>query len=159
MNIFVLDRDIEKCAKYHCDRHVVKMILEYAQLLSTAHHVLSDQPPDGIYKPTHVNHPCAVWVRQSNNNYNWLWCLLSWLCQEYQHRYGKVHKTQHLLVPLYQPPKDIPISHKTEFPQCVTDDCLSDDAVTAYRKYYNTHKSSMCTWTNRHQPSWFKEIK
>lgn len=159
MNIFVLDRDVEKCAQYHCDKHVVKMVLEYAQLLSTAHHVLSDQPPDEIYKATHVNHPCAVWVRQSNNNYNWLYCLLRYLCGEYTYRYGRRHKTSHLLPILGRPPIYMPISHKTESPQCVTDDCLSKDAVTAYRKYYNIHKAYMCAWTNRHQPTWFKEIK
>jgi hypothetical protein len=160
MNIFLLSRDVEKCAQYHCDKHVVKMILEYAQLLSTAHHVLSDKPPEGIYKATHVNHPCAVWARQSNNNYLWLWCLLSYLCDEYEHRYGKVHKTKRLLVTLYQLPEHIPIGHKTSLPQCVADDCLSLDAVAAYRKYYRKHKAYMCTWTKRDQPDWFcKETK
>jgi len=81
MNIFYLDKDPRICAENHCDKHCVKMILEYAQLLSTAHRVLDGDPnqelPDGrqdvLYKATHVNHPSAVWVRQNEANYKWLY--------------------------------------------------------------------------------------
>ena len=119
MNIFYLDRDVTKCAEYHNDKHVVKMILEYAQLLSTAHRVLDgkeyidassgrkikrwrleDTSLEGcLYKATHVNHPSAVWVRQSNNNYNWLVCLFQSLLSEYTHRYGKIHSCDRLVAP------------------------------------------------------------
>ncbi len=124
MNIFVLDRDQQLCAQYHCDKHAVKMIVEYAQLLSTAHRILDGRPevvsyltksgkrrnktvyyfpphaerPDVreaiLYKATHVNHPCAVWARTSLNNYQWLVSLLDNLCAEYTKRYGRIHKVQ-----------------------------------------------------------------
>ena len=95
MNIFFLDEDSKMCAQAHCDKHVVKMILEYAQMMSTAHRVL-DPPSELIepmYKPTHKNHPAAVWVRESDANYKWLYDLWFWLAKEYWWRYDKMHKT------------------------------------------------------------------
>ena len=76
MNIFYLHDDPEVCAKSHCDKHVVKMILEYSQLLSTAHHELDGEPSIECYKSTHKNHPSALWARTNRSNYNWLWSLL-----------------------------------------------------------------------------------
>lgn len=156
MNIFYLDTNIVRCAEYHADKHVCKMIVEYAQLLSTAHYVL-----DGIqvgYKPTHKNHPCAVWARQSNNNYTWLVALLGALLLEYAERYGKVHKTNELVLVLDQPPRNIPTGPLTPPPQCVPDDCKGPDTVLAYRKYYNTHKASMAKWKLGNVPHWFKPV-
>ena len=86
MNIFYLDKDPKKCAEMHCDKHVVKMILEYAQLLSTAHRVLDgNEWADhvGLYKATHKNHPSAIWARESAGNYFWLNKLFQELCKEY----------------------------------------------------------------------------
>ena len=94
MNIFYLHDDPIYCAQMHCDKHVVKMILEYAQLLSTAHHEIDGTPSIDCYKPTHKNHPSAIWARNSRNNYRWLWWLLYGLQDEYTYRYGKVHATQ-----------------------------------------------------------------
>ena len=109
------------CAQYHNDRHLIKMILETAQLLSTAHRVLdgvetveqkyvdgslparwrnvkrwklSDNRENLLYSATHINHPSAEWVRQSVANYMWLSNLLVELCKEYTYRYGKVHKCE-----------------------------------------------------------------
>jgi hypothetical protein len=120
MNIFILSENIQECAEYHCDTHVVKMIVELAQLLSTAHRVL-----DGVetqitkttktgkvrtrtthimtepfketlyYKATHANHPCGVWVRESAENYLWTYDLLVALCDEYFHRYGRAKGKHH----------------------------------------------------------------
>ena len=94
MNIFYLHNDPQVCAAYHCDKHVVKMILEYAQLLSTAHHELDGVPSIECYKKTHVNHPSAVWARQSKRHYRWLYRLLSHTCREYTKRYRKIHATE-----------------------------------------------------------------
>jgi hypothetical protein len=69
MNIFYLDKSPYTCARYHCDKHVVKMILETAQLLCGAHWATGGTAQ---YKPTHLNHPCAIWVRKSLSNYKWL---------------------------------------------------------------------------------------
>lgn len=113
MNIFFLDRDPELCAKAHYDKHVVKMILEYAQLLSTAHHVLgSDVNPECIYKEAYKNHPCAIWVRQSPRNYYWLVGLWLNLLKEYYFRYGKIHASSALtkylkVIPDYHPQQNI----------------------------------------------------
>ena len=89
MNIFYLHNDPQVCAAYHCDKHVVKMILEYAQLLSTAHHELDGVPSIECYKKTHVNHPCTKWVRESLQNYRWLMRLITGLNDEYRKRYNK----------------------------------------------------------------------
>jgi hypothetical protein len=136
MNIFYLNNDPKLCAEMHLDKHVVKMILEYAQLLSTAHRVLdgtvstrlsksgrkqqyyplADERDNFLYSATHVNHPSAVWVRYSDKNYTWLICLLKELCKEYTHRYGKIHKCERdgLVKALIQLPKNIPIKNFTE---------------------------------------------
>ena len=79
MNIFYLDEDTEICAQYHCDKHVVKMILEYAQILCTVLHELGQEAP---YRPTHRNHPCTVWARESLDNWIWLRALCQALNQE-----------------------------------------------------------------------------
>jgi len=114
MNIFYLDHNVRKCAEMHNDKHVVKMILEYAQLLSTAHrildgvlstgvsasgrkktiYVLTDNRDTILYSATHANHPSAIWVRQSAANYMWLAELLEECCKEYTYRYDKVHKVE-----------------------------------------------------------------
>ena len=80
MNIFYLDSDIELNAKYHNDKHVVKMILESAQLLCGVHWYLGRSAP---YKFSHKNHPCSIWTRSSINNYNYLCKLGKALCKEY----------------------------------------------------------------------------
>ena len=82
MNIFYLDEDPVLAAQMHCDKHVVKMILESAQLLSTAHLLIDgDELADerGLYKATHKNHPSSKWVRDSSENYEWLWNLFDQL--------------------------------------------------------------------------------
>ena len=94
MNIFYLHSDPVTCAEWHCDKHVVKMILEYAQLLSTAHHEVDGTPSINCYKSTHRNHPSAIWARTNRKNYRWLWRLLDATATEYTHRYGKVHATK-----------------------------------------------------------------
>ena len=131
MNIFYLDNDPRICAEMHVDKHVVKMILEYAQLLSTAHrvldgdiviglsktgrkqtrYVLPDSRDSIMYSATHINHPSAQWVRQSFQNYIWLTDLLNFLCEEYTYRYGKVHKIESsglLNTLMVKVPKNIP---------------------------------------------------
>ena len=159
MNIFVLSLNPEEAAKAHCDKHVVKMILETAQLLSTAHHVHpSAYYPtiqDLIYKKTHVNHPCAIWVRANKQNYLWAFSLLFNLLNEYTFRYGKVHKTQRLLGPLALIPNIDQESALTPFAQAMPEVYRSQyDAVEAYRSYYINEKSKLLTYTKREKPEW-----
>ena len=110
MNIFYLDRDPVIAAQMMCDKHVVKMILESAQMLSTAHRVLDgDEYADrkGLYKLAHKNHPSTIWVRSSLENYTWLYDHMVALMAEYTYRYGKHHATERLLAPLFKSPKNM----------------------------------------------------
>ena len=158
MNIFYLDRDPVKCAMMHCDKHVVKMILEYAQLLSTAHHEIDGDPSIDCYKATHKNHPSAVWARENRSNYQWLWQLLNNLLVEYTFRYGKIHKTERsgIFENLRQLPHELRGGKFTDPPQCMPDYCKDDDAVIAYRNYYIREKSYMARWKNTDSPPWYK---
>jgi|TARA_R110002126_G_C10487833_1_gene502816 hypothetical protein len=145
----------------HLDKHCVKMILEYSQLLSTAHRVLDgDDYADahGFYKKTHMNHPSAVWVRKSADNYAWLVQLLSFLCIEYTYRYGKIHKVQdtRLMHKLFLIPNNIGTEPFTEPTPAMPDDCkIINDSIASYRKYYQLYKAHIAKWTDRNMPYWF----
>lgn len=180
MNIFYLDRHTQACAEMHNDKHCVKMILEYAQLLSTAHRIIDGVPsrvlfsgrqktvhslPDSrdgvLYSATHVNHPSAVWVRKARANYAWLQQLLAHLCKEYTHRYDRLHKVESsfLLDHLYQPPHGITVDVDfTEPPPAMPDEYkVLGDSIASYRNYYLGSKYKMSRWTNREMPSWFAD--
>lgn len=161
MNRFILDHNPEKAAMYHSDKHVVKMILEEAQMLSTAHHLsfsgITEDFASRIYKPTHKNHPCSVWVRQSEQNYLWALSLFAALCKEYSHRYGKIHKSFSLYPHLSQMPKHMPSVGLTPFPQAMPDYCKRESSIEAYRVYYVMEKSGIAKWTNRSEPEWWNE--
>lgn len=148
MNIFYLDSDPFEAATLQCDRHVVKMILESAQLLSTAHHELGSTAP---YKSTHKNHPSAVWVRQNYLHYAWLYRHFVGLCAEYEQRYGKTHKSWHVCrEALMDAPTRIPVEPFTEPPQCMPDECkVPGDSVAAYKQYYRLKNSE---WTKAGRP-------
>lgn len=154
MNIFYLDESPIDCATYHVDKHVVKMILEYAQLLSTAHRVLDKSTNSLFYKETHTNHPCAIWVRQSNLHYTWLYNLLVNLCKEYTFRYRKVHKvaSSFLLLELRSLPENIPYSGFVEPPKAMPDECKVPSTIKSYHNYYNLHKRKLFVWTKRETP-------
>ena len=181
MNIFYLDTNPTTCARYHNDKHVVKMILEYAQLLSTAHRVLdgtntirqsktgrkqtwyflNDYRDDLLYNATHINHPSAKWCRDSASNYEWLYELFCATCDEYTFRYGKIHLTdQKLRKILSQTPKNIS-SKKFEAPwRAMPDEVkIGDDSLASYRNYYNLNKTHLASWkgkvNSRTQPEWF----
>ena len=191
MNIFYLDHDVRKCAEMHNDKHVVKMILEYAQLLSTAHRVLDGVPqrmrrantgrqytwyslPDNrdvvLYSATHINHPSAVWVRDSAFHYLWLHELLNALCIEYTYRYGKIHKVQDsgLLLALAELPNNIDRSYEFIQPTPampddvkVYDEVATDrftiNSLASYRNYYIKNKTHLAKWKNRPIPAWYVE--
>jgi hypothetical protein len=190
MNIFYLDHDVRKCAEMHNDKHVVKMILEYAQLLSTAHrildgvlstgvsasgrkktiYVLADNRDTTLYSATHVNHPSAVWVRQSVQNYMWLAELLEECCKEYTHRYDKVHKVERdgLMQALKnQFPTNIPDSSFTEPTPAMPEDVkvlrevrtdrYELDSLASYRNYYIKNKTHLANWKKRPVPDWYND--
>lgn len=154
MNIFVLDTDHQKCAQYHCDKHVVKMILEHAQMLSVAN------PCDTSYKPTHKNHPCTKWVCESYDNYMWLCWLTYHLNQEWQYRYKhkRNHKAFDVILSLPDP-AHLPKRGLTPFAQAMpTQFKVVDDAVSAYRNYYTNSKQDIISYTRRPVPNWLIDI-
>jgi hypothetical protein len=156
MNIFVLSKNPQLAAHLHCDKHVVKMILETAQLLYSAHSVI----PEGGYKKTHVNHPCAIWTRESVANYKWLAELGWWLCKEYQFRYGehKTHKTEKHIVWLTENVPDIPDVGLTPFRQAMPVIYKCEDPVEAYQAYYLGDKvpRGFIKYTRRERPEFIE---
>lgn len=161
MNIFVLHTDPSKAARYHCDKHVVKMILETAQLLSTAHHMLdnSKYANTKLYRKTHYNHPCAVWVRETDSNYKWTLNLLYELLGEFTHRYNSNHSTAMIYRYLTKLPSHIKTGPLTPFAQAMPDEYKNQDAVVAYRKYYNSDKRHLFSWSKRPKPHWVTKGK
>ena len=182
MNIFFLHRDPEQAAKEHVDKHVVKMIVEYAQLLSTAHRMIdgseyTDYSKNGrkvkryklenpnaekvIYKACHYNHPSAVWVRENKLHYQWLYRLFKKLGHEFTHRYGKVHSTNLLLNQLLEtPPNNIPSIEWRDPPPAMKHypDCIvPGDSLQSYKNYYIVAKAYFAKWSKRETPKWFTE--
>jgi len=157
MNIFYLHKEPTTCAEFHCDKHVVKMILESAQMLSTAHRVLDGETfadHNRLYKLTHGNHPSNVWLRASNMNYRHLYELFIALCDEYTYRYGKIHATDaKLRIPLAMTPRNIVNGPMSQPPQCMPDEYKEDNSINGYRNYYLGEKAYMCKWTKREIPA------
>jgi hypothetical protein len=180
LNIFYLSKNPTQAAQWMVDRHCVKMILESAQLLSTAHRVidgieaeeirinvetgksrkvkmwiLPDERQDKIYSATHINHPSAIWIRQSIENYNWLVDHFHALMDEYTFRYGKVHKSKEMSSWISSPPYNLKIWEATPI-ICAMDEkyIISNDPVENYQNYYINGKSHLFKWTKRDKPSW-----
>ena len=156
MNIFLLDYDTKKCARYHCDKHVVKMILETAQLLCGVHHVTNQVTTEVPYKLSHKNHPCAIWARQSLPNYLYLCDLGLELCKEYTYRYGKRHKSQDVIEWCLTNKPNIPDTTFTTPARAMPDDYKVDNVVESYRRYYMGEKSNIAVWKNREVPEWYQ---
>ena len=157
MNVFFLDTRPDTAAEMHCDKHVTKMIIEYGQLLSTAHRVLDgdDAHPD-LYKIAHKNHPSTIWTRSSSQHYDWLFRLFRMVSAEYTIRYGKCHLTWKKLGKLLETaPKNIKDNGWIDPPQCMPDYCKKPDTVDAYRNYYLQEKASFAKWKYTNQPKWW----
>lgn len=155
MNIFVLDENPQIAAQMHNDKHVVKMILETAQLLCGVHWV-TDSQYSIPYKLSHKNHPCSIWVRECIENYIWLCDLGLSLCEEYTYRYGKRHKSQDIIEwALVNKPQLKENGDITPFALAMPDECKKTSAVDSYRLYYITHKSNISSWKNRNKPYWY----
>ena len=186
MNIFILDRNIKKSVEYHIDRHVVKMPLEAAQMLSTViavdkflgyvpraltraetQHIRKEAEGWPLYKPTHVNHPCNIWARTTIQNFMYLYEYLLFLGDEKQFRYPSKppHKSVGVIIDNFYDPEHLPSKGLTPFAMAMPDDYKDQaiDAIDAYRTYYicdKTHDRSgspMAFWTNRDRPHWWKE--
>ena len=160
MNIFFLDYDPQRCAEYMVDSHVSKMILETAQLLSTAHHLHNSPTAKYVYKPTHVNHPSAIWARKSLRNYEWLVNHFNSLAGEFSHRFGGRHHKSYwgLVDVLCEPPRGLVDYHLTVPKPAMDDEYVLyggqcwHSVVISYRNYYNLGKRHLHKWTNRPKP-------
>lgn len=170
MNIFVLDKDPIIAAKMQCDKHVVKMIIECAQMLSAAvdvnykfHLRINSEIKPSVqlglpgYPPAHIKHPCTMWVIESLGNYRWLLKHMRALCLEYSNRYKKVHKQESLLM-IYE----AQISHmffnqtkRTGFVQAMPEKYKDPDPVKAYQNLYNMDKFVFAKWKMGNVPKWF----
>ena len=181
MNLFVLDKNPVKAAQLQCDKHVVKMIVESAQMLSTVHRMLDGTMerrrsksgkvmvkywvhPDPImennlYKACHTGHPCTVWTMESSSNYRWHLDHFEALLDEYEYRYNKVHASSRLMQHLLSAPFNIPSDGMTPFklamksnPECM----FLGDPVKSYRMFYQTKQARFkMNWTKRPIPEWF----
>lgn len=185
MNIFYLDSNPQTCAEMHCDKHVVKMIIEYAQLMSTAHRVidgteytdltangrrikrwrLDDDREQSLMKASHINHPSAIWCRENLANYHWLYRMWSHLLDEYTYRYGKTHACARLKETLRFPPSKIKVDEffaptpamPSEL-KIVANNPVPGrkyDSLKSYHNYYIQAKASFAKWKNRNIPEWF----
>ena len=185
MNIFVLDDDPVIAAQSQCDKHVVKMIVESAQMLSTVHRMvdgtmerrpsksgsmiqyfkLDDDRETILYKACHFNHPSTIWTRENCQNYKWHYQHFIALCDEYTYRYGKVHMTDTKLRSILRnAPHDIKHTESMSpyklamgsNPECVVVGLSGTDAVQSYRNFYETKQEKFnMCWTKRKQPEWF----
>lgn len=173
MNIFVLDLDPLVCSRYHCDKHVIKQILESGQLLSTAHRVLDGtsyldptrarkttrykltDERELLYSATHVNHPCNLWARASSSNYFWLLDLFKCLLDEYTFRYNKIHASARLIPLLSKKPNQISEFGLTSHEICMPGYCkIDNDPVKSYKNYYKLEKLHFVKYTKRERPNW-----
>jgi len=144
MNIFYLDKDPKLAAIYQYNKHVVKMILESAQMLCTAHHCYgsAEQKANVPYKQAHLNHPSTIWARQSKSTYMWLYDHMMALGTEYYVRYGKTHLTITKCKEfLATPPKHIQGDEWSQPPQAMPDEYKHKDSIIAYWQYYINGKS------------------
>lgn len=180
MNIFILDIDHQKCAEYHCDKHICKMILESNQILGSIAYTAR-----GINKKTEItpefiqdtfqgfprkdklnnilpygigfkNHPCTRWAASSRHNYSWLVLLNLELCKEYTKRYKRIHSGEAIAKWYSDNRPVLPILGQTDFVQAMPEDCkVPGDAPAAYRKYYVKHKARFAKWAHSSIPEWF----
>ena len=174
MNLFYLHEDPWRSAELHCDKHVVKMIIEYAQMLSTAHRMLDGEAYYGLskngrriqrwqldsnrenilYKASHINHPSTRWVRENAIQYQYAYDMFTALCDEYTYRYERIHMTDSKLRELLNNiPNNIQLGEWSEPPQCMPDDVkVLNDSLSAYHKYYKEYKKDFARWTDRPVP-------
>lgn len=181
MNIFVLDENPELAAKYHCDKHVVKMILETTQLLVSTYYSLKNIYTNKnitneqlkkifpnfplqdenweikYYKLTHINHPCTKWTRESFSNFNWLLNLWIYLCKEYTDRYNKTHKLEKVLKWMKDnKPKWFKDFWLTEFAKAMPEEYKVEfNSVQSYRNYYLWAKYKFAKWSYSEKPYWW----
>jgi hypothetical protein len=175
MNIFFLHYNQAKCARWHCDKHVVKMILETAQLLYTAHWYVAinngylpsfKTAPASVSEPRmrgylpirNEKHPSALWTRESLQHYKWLALFGLALCNEYRHRFNdRKHSCENHLLWLYRnAPTDLKDCGWKDPPPAMPDIYKTGNSIVSYRRYYKEGKKTLLTYTRRHKPHWIE---
>jgi hypothetical protein len=181
MNIFVLDLDPEKCARYHCDRHISKMCVEHCQILGSIAYTARGiqrkadistefiektfkgfpRKKDGKPFPYGIgyrNHPCTQWAGKTLDNYRWLTFLTAEMCYEYTRRYGKKHACEEINRWYASNHPELSLTGMTPFAQAMPDSCKNPDAVKAYRQYYKEYKAKFAKWAHSETPDWWQKI-
>lgn len=154
VNIFILDDDIARCAQYHCDQHVNKMILESVQLLCTA---LNKKGIETPYRSTHIKHPCILWVESSLSNFRWLCQLAVELNREFCWRFQRAK--DHASIQVLRRIESFCFDDcgLTPFAQAMPDHYkVPGNAIAAYRRFYIGEKSQFATWQRREAPAWYR---
>jgi hypothetical protein len=179
MNIFALSENVEEIAIWQVDKHCVKMPLESAMMLSSAHryldgketivksktgrnvkkYLLDDERDNILYGVSHLNHPCSKWTYETSENYKWHYKLLLVMLKEYTYRYGKNHACEKLLPYLKNIPENIKIDSRTPFATAMPDECkVPGDSIKSYRNYYFMNKQHLWSWSgktnSRKKPAW-----
>jgi len=157
MNIFYTDHNPKIAATNLCDKHIPKMLLESVQMLCTAHQHFTNKRDIKLYKPCYVNHPMNVWLRQSYNNWMWLFAHAKTIADEYTFRFSKIQKSKSILY-MFKPIDGFYWDNTgiTNIPQCMPDKYKHDDSVTAYRNYYLGEKLHIAKYQKgRDEPYWF----
>lgn len=164
MNVFYLDKNPRQAAHMHCDKHVYKMILEYAQLMMAAwYKQIEDEPMliefiinNEFWKPSHLHHPATKWVQSSIHAYAWVFACWEELLLIYTEKTGKFHAAMKFHDALVLCPPSI--ANKDcwiDPPLCMPETFKSDDAVDSYRRYYCIEKAGFAKWVDRPTPHWF----
>ncbi len=168
MNIFFLDKTPELSAKMLCDKHIPKMLLETAQMLSTAYQEMfgEDKYTKDLYKIAYPNHPMTKWVSEHSKNFDWTLLLGCMISKEYTFRFKKYHKSDAIITTLCFAVEDNSFTgygmegDMTTPPQCMPDKYKDNDYVTAYRNYYKGEKEYFAKWEKgRKQPEWWSDVK
>lgn len=170
MNIFFLSTSTRRCARWHCDKHVVKMILEYTQILYTSNHVnggtatVMESAPICLstgargYKLHAKNHPSVLWASESLAHYMWLLSLALDLVQEHSFRFSPkaIHACHPHLVWLRAHPPPGLFSHllwKRDPPPAMPEEYrVNSRSIDCYRAYYNGGKRGLLKYTKRSLP-------
>jgi len=165
VNIFILDNDPIQAAKYLCDKHVVKMAVESAQMMASAlrRHGATDidmpfTKAGKPYKGGYPNHPCTRWAGDTSDNFVWLGIHGLAICDEYTFRYEKYHACRDAILHMMKFANYLPDEPRTPFAQAMPDEFQCDDSVVAYRTYY-VHGKSWASWRRSVKPTWFSEMR
>lgn len=183
MNIFILHEDPKIAAQQHCERHVLKMIIEHTQMMAAAYyHTLGisrkkeileneekvhnlfrgfprkdENGKENPYKISHVNHPCTVWTRESLTNFYWLLDCTKAMCEEFTYRYSGKHSVEAIIDWMYENPPKLEDIGLTPFAQAMPDFYKGNNAIEAYHKYYAFKTTYMkVNWKLEERiPSWW----